>query len=98
VSKDVKENTHDAEQGDAADLFTMTEELFEYCDMKAVRNRRYKLHRVKEVLETPQAWMLCSIAFLQCVGGGLTSLSAPPARLFFFSDHGLLHSSTILRL
>ncbi|KAN0112527.1 putative pantothenate transporter [Hyaloscypha variabilis] len=39
-----------------------------------IENRRYKLYQVKEALKDPQAWMLCSIAFLQCIpGGGLTS-------------------------
>jgi ACS family allantoate permease-like MFS transporter len=42
-----------------------------------IENRRYKLYQVKEALKDPQAWMLCSIAFLQCIpGGGLTSVRA----------------------
>jgi hypothetical protein len=40
-----------------------------------LQNREYKVHQVKEALRDPQAWMLFSIVFLQCIpGGGLTAV------------------------
>ena len=43
---------------------------------------------MKEALTDPQAWMLCSIAFLQCIpGGGLTSV---PASHFYYFQTSLL--------
>lgn len=39
-----------------------------------IENRRYKTSQVKEALRDPQAWMLTSMALLQCIpGGALTS-------------------------
>ncbi|KAB8071207.1 major facilitator superfamily domain-containing protein [Aspergillus leporis] len=41
-----------------------------------LQNREYKVHQVKEALRDPQAWMLFSIVFLQCIpGGGLTAFN-----------------------
>ena len=41
-----------------------------------IENRRYKTSQVKEALKDPQAWMLTSMALLQCIpGGALTSVS-----------------------
>ncbi|KAB8220197.1 major facilitator superfamily domain-containing protein [Aspergillus novoparasiticus] len=41
-----------------------------------LHNRQYKVYQVKEALRDPQAWMLFSIVFLQCIpGGGLNAFN-----------------------
>ncbi|KAE8382478.1 major facilitator superfamily domain-containing protein [Aspergillus bertholletiae] len=41
-----------------------------------LQNREYKLYQVKEALRDPQAWMMFSIVFLQCIpGGGLNAFN-----------------------
>lgn len=41
-----------------------------------LQNRQYKVYQVKEALRDPQAWMLFSIVFLQCIpGGGLNAFN-----------------------
>ncbi|KAA8647848.1 uncharacterized protein ATNIH1004_006550 [Aspergillus tanneri] len=41
-----------------------------------LQSREYKLYQVKEALRDPQAWMLFSIVFLQCIpGGGLNAFN-----------------------
>ncbi|KAE8389338.1 major facilitator superfamily domain-containing protein [Aspergillus alliaceus] len=41
-----------------------------------LQNRQYKLYQAKEALRDPQAWMLFSIVFLQCIpGGGLNAFN-----------------------